>query len=238
MRRKGSGVGCWEEWSAIAARLPGRTDNEIKNYWNTHIRKRLLRMGIDPVTHAPRLDLLDLSSLLSPVLYNSGQLDLSRILGIEPLFNSELLRFATNLLQVQEQRAANNLSRIQQPELSSSNFHQQIPAELGFVNGADIHNLGGIESFIPADNYNGNMDQQFMAIPNFSPEEFGCLEFPSDLTQDSVVSTPVSIPATNFNNSGSNYLNSCSTEDEKDGLCSTDFFNFQIPDLLDVSDFM
>ncbi|CAI9760292.1 unnamed protein product [Fraxinus pennsylvanica] len=50
------------KWSAIAARLPGRTDNEIKNYWNTHIRKRLLRMGIDPVTHSPRLDLLDLST--------------------------------------------------------------------------------------------------------------------------------------------------------------------------------
>ncbi|CAI9756525.1 unnamed protein product [Fraxinus pennsylvanica] len=36
------------KWSAIAARLPGRTDNEIKNYWNTNIRKKLLRMGIDP----------------------------------------------------------------------------------------------------------------------------------------------------------------------------------------------
>ncbi|KAK3128893.1 hypothetical protein QOZ80_6BG0467910 [Eleusine coracana subsp. coracana] len=40
-------------WSKIAARLPGRTDNEIKNHWNTHIRKKLLRMGIDPVTHQP-----------------------------------------------------------------------------------------------------------------------------------------------------------------------------------------
>ncbi|CAB4280244.1 unnamed protein product [Prunus armeniaca] len=28
-------------WSLIAGRLPGRTDNEIKNYWNTHIAKRL-----------------------------------------------------------------------------------------------------------------------------------------------------------------------------------------------------
>jgi len=40
-------------WSKIAARLPGRTDNEIKNHWNTHIKKKLLKRGIDPVTHEP-----------------------------------------------------------------------------------------------------------------------------------------------------------------------------------------
>ncbi|KAI5659945.1 hypothetical protein M9H77_28738 [Catharanthus roseus] len=28
-------------WSAIATRLPGRTDNEIKNYWHTHLKKRV-----------------------------------------------------------------------------------------------------------------------------------------------------------------------------------------------------
>lgn len=28
-------------WSAIAARLPGRTDNEIKNVWHTYLKKRL-----------------------------------------------------------------------------------------------------------------------------------------------------------------------------------------------------
>ncbi|XP_024388129.1 myb-related protein Pp1 [Physcomitrium patens] len=38
-------------WSAIASHLPRRTDNEIKNYWNTHLKKRLMQMGIDPVTH-------------------------------------------------------------------------------------------------------------------------------------------------------------------------------------------
>ncbi|KAG4910775.1 hypothetical protein GLYMA_20G184100v4 [Glycine max] len=27
-------------WSLIAGRLPGRTDNEIKNYWNTYLRKK------------------------------------------------------------------------------------------------------------------------------------------------------------------------------------------------------
>lgn len=40
-------------WSLIAAKLPGRTDNEIKNYWNTHIRRKLLSRGVDPATHRP-----------------------------------------------------------------------------------------------------------------------------------------------------------------------------------------
>ena len=40
-------------WSKIASQLPGRTDNEIKNHWNTHIKKKLRKMGIDPVTHKP-----------------------------------------------------------------------------------------------------------------------------------------------------------------------------------------
>lgn len=39
------------KWSLIAGRLPGRTDNEIKNYWNTHIKRKLLTRGIDPATH-------------------------------------------------------------------------------------------------------------------------------------------------------------------------------------------
>ncbi|GLJ33264.1 hypothetical protein SUGI_0669320 [Cryptomeria japonica] len=52
-------------WSTIASRLPGRTDNEIKNIWNTNLKKRLLRMGIDPVTHLANLSSEILSSMSS-----------------------------------------------------------------------------------------------------------------------------------------------------------------------------
>ncbi|KAG6412881.1 hypothetical protein SASPL_125574 [Salvia splendens] len=34
-------------WAAIASYLPQRTDNDIKNYWNTHLRKKLGIQGHD-----------------------------------------------------------------------------------------------------------------------------------------------------------------------------------------------
>ncbi|KAL2547595.1 transcription factor MYB [Forsythia ovata] len=40
-------------WSLIAGRLPGRTDNEIKNHWNTHLLKKLKNSGIEPKIHKP-----------------------------------------------------------------------------------------------------------------------------------------------------------------------------------------
>ncbi|KAL0911262.1 hypothetical protein M5K25_019389 [Dendrobium thyrsiflorum] len=227
------------KWSAVAARLPGRTDNEIKNYWNTHIRKRLLRSGIDPVTHRPRLDLLNLSSLLNTVLFNQPT----------QLNTHELLNIAINLLQSQCQKQ--NLFKYNQVQESQPNYGhrttpQQLPSSLPYnptqfinasqwqYNEASSCNLSENLVTVNNDLSYQNMDQ--LPKPSLLYDAFNA-KLNSDQSLynnlDSVLSTPVS--SVTLNNSSANINNS--TEDEKDSYCSN-FFDFQIPDLLDMSEFI
>ncbi|KAJ7971898.1 Myb transcription factor [Quillaja saponaria] len=65
-------------WALIAGRIPGRTFNEIKNYCNTHLSKKLISQGIDPRTHKP----------LNPNISNSSNPNISSATEKEMGFGS------------------------------------------------------------------------------------------------------------------------------------------------------
>lgn len=62
-------------WSAIAAHLANRTDNEIKNYWNTHLKKKLTQMGIDPNTHKPKSNIFGSENLSHMAQWEKARLE-------------------------------------------------------------------------------------------------------------------------------------------------------------------
>ncbi|KAF5756284.1 putative transcription factor MYB-HB-like family [Helianthus annuus] len=199
------------KWSAIAARLPGRTDNEIKNYWNTHIRKRLLKSGIDPVTHSPRLDHLDLSSIL-----NSAQLSLSNLLNFQTLLNPEILKLAT-LLASSSSNQENLMNHMDQ-----ALTNHQLPS---------CTSMPTSSQYLSPNMYGQIVDETLM--PPCLPNNHGML--PSqNFNFDSALSTPMSSPTPL--NSSSTLVNSSSTEDDRETYCS--MFKFEIPESFEFDDIM
>ncbi|KAL8471621.1 hypothetical protein ACS0TY_029030 [Phlomoides rotata] len=107
-------------WSAIATHLAKRTDNEIKNYWNTHLKKRLAKMGIDPVTHKHKNDALlsnDGQSKNAANLSHMAQWESARLEAEARLVRQSKLRSAStsNNTQGQSSEFASTSSQLHKP---------------------------------------------------------------------------------------------------------------------------
>ncbi|KAL4384050.1 hypothetical protein GQ457_15G002740 [Hibiscus cannabinus] len=231
------------KWSAIAGRLPGRTDNEVKNYWNTHIRKRLLRNGIDPVTHAPRLDFLDLSSFLSSALCSSQSLvNASNLLG---------LGLATTLLSLKQENPEIFLQHLpQNQQLCNNSQENQLQVQVQPSTSATVPCTYTLSQMEPIE----ASGEGFFCCPN-AQETFDHVQFSANPTVpvasensnirsvdgcsqnfslDSLRSTPVSSPTPL--NSSSTFINGSSLDDERESFSS--LLKFEIPDGLDFSEFL
>ncbi|XP_027093449.1 transcription factor MYB93 [Coffea eugenioides] len=111
------------KWSAIATHLAGRTDNEIKNFWNTHLKKKLIQMGYDPMTHQPRTDLF--SSLPNLIA-------LANILEHHQL-EEHAARLQAEAVQLAKIQYLQCLLQTSPSMTTSSNSHFN-PGDLGTVN--------------------------------------------------------------------------------------------------------
>lgn len=151
-------------WSAIAAQLPGRTDNEVKNHWHTNLKKRVQH---NYVTHG-----LEIYSNNSSNDYNIPSQEKTKNNTISEHNNSALEDQAA--LQILE---SSTLSPGQ--TYSSSDEVSTISTDTTFTEtsttnfAADDSNVSAYNSLETFSEFSGNFwTEPFLADNSYIPSEF------------------------------------------------------------------
>ncbi|XP_049415591.1 transcription factor MYB41-like [Solanum stenotomum] len=157
------------KWSRIAAHLPGRTDNEIKNFYNTHLRKKLLRLGIDPRTHKPISD-LNLLINLSHQFTSKHNINHHLMNNINPLAYALKLQAQVTEIGKIQQLVHSLFTPINTNNPLSTNFHENfatssshvitnnVATNIQFLNSLLVNSCGNIP----------NLDNSTSCISNSS----------------------------------------------------------------------
>ncbi|CAD5171805.1 unnamed protein product [Musa acuminata subsp. malaccensis] len=102
-------------WSMIAAQLLGRTDNDVKNHWNTRLKKKLLGMQTEP-SQSPCLP----AQTLSASALQRMQLLYAFFLSNIPALGGKLLETSHQTLPQMEQEIQISMSQIVQEDMDCS----------------------------------------------------------------------------------------------------------------------
>ncbi|MCD9637793.1 hypothetical protein HAX54_021292 [Datura stramonium] len=166
------------KWSTIATHLPGRTDNEIKNYWNTHLKKRLIQMGYDPMTHRPRTDifnslqhLIALANLKELMEHNhSWQEQAMRLHYLQNLLQQPHNNNLSTLSAIQNVEAYKLLSSLKDSQFLGTNNHlgnNTVPIQdsIPFSHLPELHTPCSFQTSLNKDKV-GPQDSEFMVLSN------------------------------------------------------------------------
>ncbi|KAF6171826.1 hypothetical protein GIB67_007347 [Kingdonia uniflora] len=125
------------KWSVIATHLPKRTDNEIKNYWNTHIKKQLAKDGIDPVTHKPMYLNPSTAKVSHIAQWESARLEAEERLVLQSNIWS---LSSTQIADPSSQTLCSNIPKSYNPESSTStrSFSNIVPLSIPAENPTSI----------------------------------------------------------------------------------------------------
>lgn len=144
-------------WSLIAGRLPGRTDNEVKNYWNSNIRRKLIKMGIDPNNHKPHRSFPRPRISEAEPESSSGSMNKPR---------SEIMPFVNSCGAIPNDRVSDAESCLEEESTPTGSSHLNLDLTIAFPSPTS---LDVVQDHKPESNYSESTRTRDMEICESAP---------------------------------------------------------------------